>query len=135
MKTLCFALVFLTGSYCYAQYAPDTSNFEGSVSAMAAKFSDVYIVNHDAIDHFIIGSNAEEDFKKRNIEEIRFILPDGFIKVFSFLPHPARKIESIEPTGLTTSVIHYKDSSASIVEMLFCPGHPIAYQIMYKKTI
>jgi len=133
MKTiLVAAITLLIEGAAYSQVQPDTATPDGRISAIAAKFCDMYSQDPKLEAAFNFGSSAEEDYKKSGIEEIRIICLDGFEKTFWMIPEIKRKVVKIDYLSATKGMIHYSDGSKSTSELFFCPARPVAYQIIKK---
>jgi hypothetical protein len=133
MKALLVTVLFLClGNPAYSQVKPDFTSLEGSISADAAKFCDVYSLNKKAISNFMIGSAIVDKYKSQGVQEVKFICLDGFEKTFWMTPKIKREVATIDYLSPTKGLIHYSDGSESTSELFRCSARPIAFLVIKK---
>jgi hypothetical protein len=135
MKTIqLLPLVFLASLLHADPIAPATDKDPvARVSAIAAKFADVYSQSPQKMDEFVVGSAVSAGLLSDGIERVTLVCVDGFTKTYDFGNMKESATKTIDYRTPTAATINYGDGSSVEAEFFQCSARPIAFIIYTKK--
>lgn len=133
MKYLLLLLIF-TVTLQAAPIDPATDkSAEARVSAIAAKFCDVYSRDPSRVEAFTIGSSVKERLSTQGIIGFTIICVDGFTHTFQTGDLKIGKTKSIAFQTPEEGVIYFSDDSSVVAKWYQCSARPVSFIIYREK--